>query len=123
MYTSTITNAQPPLPPQRESSIPADLFPEVHREFMDGERRRIARFIERSAGCIDMRNIDSVTLCSQLRGPKGGVADMERWQRSFEVTLPTAKIQFEAHEESVAKEWVERLQSLMEYWKRRHRVE
>ena len=123
IYTSTTAHAQPPLPPQRESSIPSDLFPEVHKEFMNGERRRIARFIERSAGCIDLRSIESVAMCSQLPEPKGGVTDRKKWERSFEVTLSTAKIQFEAYEERVAEEWVERLSALMEYWKRRHRVE
>ena len=123
IYTSTMTYAQPPLPPQRESSIPSDLFPGVHQEFMEGERRRVARFIERSAGCIDLRSIEAVKMCSETPEAKGGVTNPERWKRSFEVTLSTAKICFEAHEESVAKEWVERLGDLMEYWKRRHRVE
>lgn len=114
--------AKPPLPPQKESSTPKDLFPEVYREFTDGEKKRMARFIEKSAGCIDLRSIDGFRLCSDIENDNHIMSDDKR-ARSFEVMIKKGPIRMEAQSSEVAREWVERLTALMDYWKRRHRVE
>jgi len=122
VYTSTLQHAQPPLPPHKEKSVPYDLFPEVHKEFMDGERRRMAKLIQRSMGCVDVRNIEQVRMCEK---PKDGSANaIKNWDRSFEVEMePGVFTRFEAPSHGVAKEWVERLWAIVEFWGQRHRAE
>lgn len=122
MYTSTLKHAKPPLPPHSEKSVPADVFPEVHKEFMDGERRRMAKLIQHSLGGIDVRSIENVRMCEE---PKDGTATAtKKWESSFEVEMPPGVFtRFEASSRDVAKEWVERLQEISEYWGQRHRAE
>jgi hypothetical protein len=112
-------HAQPPLPPRKEGCTPADVFPDMHRIFLDKERRRMSVFIERSAGCMDLRSIISVSLCED-NGDRSGKKD----GRFFEMTVACEDpVRLEAHSTEDAKEWVERLKALVAYWKRRHRVE
>jgi hypothetical protein len=54
--------ATPPLRPRKRGSSPAELFPELHKQFLDGERRRLATFVEKCAGCIDLSRIASAKL-------------------------------------------------------------
>ncbi|OCF45974.1 hypothetical protein I317_00062 [Kwoniella heveanensis CBS 569] len=62
IFVSNMKSARPPLLPQKEASSPASLFPEMYRSFIDAEHRRSARFLERCAGCIDLRDIISVNI-------------------------------------------------------------
>ncbi|WVF68945.1 hypothetical protein IAT40_003719 [Kwoniella sp. CBS 6097] len=62
IFVGNTKSARPPLLPQKEASSPANLFPEMYRSFIDTEHRRSARFLERCAGCIDMRDIVSVKM-------------------------------------------------------------
>ncbi|BEJ14793.1 hypothetical protein CspHIS471_0405600 [Cutaneotrichosporon sp. HIS471] len=54
--------ATPPLTPRRRGSSPAELFPELQKQFLDGERRRLATIVEKSAGCLNLSHIESVKL-------------------------------------------------------------
>lgn len=122
MYTSTLKHAQPPLPPHAEKSVPADLFPEVHKEFMDGERRRMAKLIQHSLGCVDTRSVEQVRMCEKPQDGAGPT--MKKWETSFEVEMPVGVFtRFEAPSRQVAQEWVERLRDIIEYWGQRHRAE
>ena len=128
IFVSNMSNASPPITPQNESSTPADLFPDVHRSFLDGEHRRMAGFIERSAGCIDFRAVQEIRLCSDQHQHKNDVGEGDKKSKqkakSFELELEhEGMTRFEAHSAEIAKEWVDRLNALMAYWKRRHRVE
>jgi hypothetical protein len=89
----------------------------------------MAKSVEYSLGCVDLRDIESVRLLSETDG-----ADVKRFKGKniahwFEVRLaqgqgqPAVSTMFEAHGVDVAEEWVERLRGLTEYWKHRHRVE
>ena len=128
-------DARAPGRPTKEASTPADLFPEIHQVFQEYEHRRMSDFIERSAGCVDLRDVTSIMLVEQT--PRHASIDTpdheddgakqrqgKRSERSFEVALthggPSV---FEAHSPNDAKEWVDKLSSLMLYWTKRHRVE
>lgn len=121
IFASNINNAHPPLSPGKESSTPADLFPEVHKTFLEGEHRRMAAFVSRSAGCIDLRSVRGIRLCEPGSGHDGLKGKEEK---CFEVQIASeANIVLEAHSPEIAKEWVDRLLALQAYWRRRHRVE
>ncbi|WVQ96460.1 hypothetical protein IAU59_003565 [Kwoniella sp. CBS 9459] len=62
IFVGSMKSARPPLLPQKEASSPASLFPEMYRSFIDTEHRRSARFLERCAGCIDLRDVVSVKM-------------------------------------------------------------
>lgn len=123
IYVSSLGKARPPLPPHKEGSYPYDVFPELYEEFAKSEKRRMARFIERSTGCVDIRDFQSVQMCEDSES--GSVVALSKKKQiiSFIVTLPHGETIFEAASPEVAKEWVDRLNSLIEYWKRKHRVE
>ena len=127
--------AYPPTKPAKEASTPADLFPEIHQIFLGNEHHRMARFIEHSAGCVDLRDVTGVKLVVETSNAASmdtrSLADGSDRQRhgkmldrSFEVVLshggPTV---FEAYSPEDAKEWVDKLNDLKAYWNRRHRVE
>lgn len=61
-FLSSASGATPPLLPRRKGSSPAALFPELHKQFLNDERRRIATFVESSAGCVELSGIESVKL-------------------------------------------------------------
>ena len=110
--------AQPPGRPARESSTPPEIFPDVHMAWLRHEHIRSAAFIERCTGCIDLRDVVSVSHAA----PDSGLG--KKTDRSLEIALPTGgTIIFEAHSSDDADEWVDRLENLRSYWKRRHRVE
>lgn len=120
VFTSHTQNAHPPLQPGRQQALPRDLFPELHEAHLDSERQRVSLFLQQSTGCVDLRNLVDIKLVSELDGQSSSVKD----QHTFEIQLQTGeKARFEAHSPEVAKEWVERLGKLSEYWKRRHRIE
>lgn len=62
VFFSAASGATPPLTPRRRGSSPAELFPELHKKFLDSERRRLATFVEHSAGCINFSRIASAKL-------------------------------------------------------------
>lgn len=61
-FISSASGATPPLLPRRKGSSPAELFPQLHERFLDGERRRLASFVEQSAGCIDLSRVATIKL-------------------------------------------------------------
>ena len=89
--------------------------------------------IERSNGCIDLRDVTAIKQCSET--PIQDALDNRRDQdattrigkkseRSFEIALAHCDpARFEAHSPEDAQEWVSRLSELKTYWNRRHRVE
>ncbi|EIW73527.1 hypothetical protein TREMEDRAFT_25253, partial [Tremella mesenterica DSM 1558] len=119
IYTSTMKNAHPPLTPGKESHTPRDLFPEVFDTFQHEESERMSFFLQHSVGSVDLRSIEEVELLPVTwgRGPGG------RSARSFELALSNETVKFEAHTTQSAEEWVQGLKRLVEYWKRRHRVD
>lgn len=142
----------PPLLPKKAGSTPADLFPDVQKEFLANERRRISRFIARCFTVMDLRDVESVNLTKppnnsvspdQASADAGGSDTSSNKdndeegsmshdpvpregaadERQFEVHLRHGEtIKFEAHTPSVAAEWVARLTALVEYWTVRRRV-
>lgn len=131
LFAASPSDAYPPVKPLNEGSTPSDLFPELQQAFVDHEHNRIARFIARSIGCVDLRDVQEIKLCSehqdaaQMDGePQDGKQVGKRSQRTFQATLRSGQsVRFEAHSPEVAKEWVERLSALCAFWKRRHRLE
>jgi len=137
MTIANMREAHPPTKPAKQASTPADLFPDVHKDFLDHEHHRMARFIEHSAGCVDFRNVTGIKLCAERERPSQSDPDSnehedgedrqrhgKKSERSFEVSLTHGgPAQFEAHSPEDAKEWVEKLGDLKAYWDRRHRVE
>ena len=135
IFTSTMNGARPPAAPAKPSSTPADVFPEIHKAFLDSERLRMANVIERCAGCVDLRQVDLIKSCTELdpvqhqahgdtRNTVQNTQRRLRDEKSFQVLLNKGGSDvFEAHSALVAKEWVEQLTALVEYWRRRHRVE
>ena len=127
VFTSHVDQAHPPLQPGREQSMPRDVFPELHRSHLDNERERMRLFLRHATGCVDLRDIEEVVLVSEIkdqRDQNGAVQTSEKDDRRFEVQLTNGDTpRFEAHSPEVAKEWVERLNRLTAYWKRRHRIE
>ncbi|KLT42021.1 hypothetical protein CC85DRAFT_285951 [Cutaneotrichosporon oleaginosum] len=61
-FFSPAQTGTPPLIPQRRGSSPAELFPELHKKFLDSERRRLGTFVEKCTGCIDLSRITSTRL-------------------------------------------------------------
>ncbi|TYJ58455.1 hypothetical protein B9479_000662 [Cryptococcus floricola] len=122
IFMTTMREAKPPLLPQAEGSIPSDIFPDVHRQFLQNEHKRMATTIQRSAGCLDLRDITSVKF---EQGAESNDGQGEGTGTVFNVHLAHGgvMIQLEAHSEQVAKEWVERLNDLRGFWMRKHRVE
>jgi hypothetical protein len=119
IFISTTRNAHPPVTPSKPHSTPADLFPEVHEAFIKHEHRRMAAFMERSDGCIDLRDINQIQL--QVAEEGNVKKDVEK---CFLVTLATGgKVTLEAHSEIDAQDWVKALDDLTAYWRKRHRVE
>lgn len=129
--------ADPPLLPKKAGSTPADLFPDVQKEFLANERRRISRFISRCVAVMDLRDIASVRLTKPQDQPKAdsdeeGEENMshdpvpregESDDREFQVELRNGQtVKFEAHTPAVAAEWVARFRALVEYWTVRRRV-
>lgn len=111
-------DSEPPLLPNQEGSTPSKLFSEVHKEFLENERRRMASVIRRSAGCIDMRDITMI----QYPSPAGKDADGRR--DTFELRFTAGgPMKLEAHTPEIAQEWVECLEALKSYWNHQHRVE
>lgn len=137
VFISSMNHANPPITPKKEASTPAELFPEVHSTFIETEHRRMAQFIEQCSGGIDFRSIVDIKLCEtdvvdDLTPRAAGTVDEDGarkpagspMQRSFEVTLSNGKVdRFETHSPEIAQEWVDRLHSLRQYWKRRQRIE
>lgn len=129
VFTSHVNHAYPPLQPGREGSLPRDVFPEMHEAHLDNERERTRSFLRHAAGCVDLRDIEAVELLTNPQPRDGDQRDAaasakQRDERRFEVRLTdNQSVRFEAHSPQVAKEWVERLTKLAEYWKRRHRIE
>lgn len=100
----------------------------------------MARLIEHCTGCVDLRDIQSVRLLTEVDhaetdSPSGAAKDvrqkfkgknLEQW---FEVRLTHGQdavmrsVVVEARDKEVAREWVESLGKLADYWKHRHRVE
>jgi hypothetical protein len=119
IFISSKGHAQHPLAPHREGSTPTDLFPDLHKTFLDKEHRRVASFIESSVGCIDFRSITSVSLSSDDKE----AAERHRQKkidRCFDVfTAYGESFLLEAHSRDDAKEWVDYLKRLVAYWKRR----
>ncbi|WVR06432.1 hypothetical protein IAU60_003463 [Kwoniella sp. DSM 27419] len=62
IFVGNMKQARPPLLPQSEGSTPANMFDDVYHAFIDNEHRRMARFLERCSGCIDLRDIVSVNM-------------------------------------------------------------
>lgn len=119
VFTSHTQTAHPPLQPGSTQSLPRDVFPELHEAHLDSERFRMAQFIQQSTGCVDLRDLEDIKLVSELEGSTSTID-----QQTFEIHLSTGeRARFEAHSPEIAKEWVERLLKLSEYWKRRHRIE
>jgi hypothetical protein len=124
VFTANTSNAHPPLQPSTAQSSPRDLFPELHEAHLDSERHRMALFIQNSTGCVDLRDLEVISLVSDLKDGEGTAASAGKAGQTFEIQLTTGeKAQFEAQSPEIAKEWVERLKELAAYWKRRHRVE
>ncbi len=139
IFIANMREAHPPVMPSKEASTPAELFPEVNHAFLEQEHHRMARFIEHSAGCVDLRDVTGVKLCEvtsdralrtdheqeqELEDGEGRQRLGKQSERSFEVALTSGSAtRFEAHTPSDASEWVEKLNALQSYWKRRHRVE
>ncbi|WVQ73104.1 hypothetical protein IAR50_002668 [Cryptococcus sp. DSM 104548] len=122
IFMTTMREARPPLLPQPEGSIPSDIFPHVHRKFLQNEHKRMATTIQRSAGCLDLRDITSVGFERNAES-NDGQGEGSGTMFNMSVAHGGVTIQLEAHSDEVAKEWVERLNSLRGYWKRKHRVE
>jgi hypothetical protein len=120
VFTTHIQNAHPPLQPGNRQALPRDVFSELHEAHLDSERQRVSLFLQQSTGCVDLRELVAIKLVSELDGQSTSTKD----QNTFEIQLETGeKARFEAHSPEVAKEWVERLAKLSEYWTRRHRIE
>ncbi|WVQ83201.1 hypothetical protein IAT38_005340 [Cryptococcus sp. DSM 104549] len=121
LFISGLRDAHPPLIPKAEGSIPPDIFPDLHKEFLDSEHERMAKLIDNSAGCVDVRDIEEIQWTPEGEGERD---DGSGKANVFKVKLnPGGSVTFEAHSKEVAQEWVERLQALKAFWKRRHRVE
>ena len=119
VFTSHTQTAHPPLQPGSAQSLRRDVFPDLHEAHLDSERFRMAQFIQHSTGCVDLRDLEDIKLVSDLEESSSA-----KDEHSFEIHLSTGeKARFEAHSPEIAKEWVERLLKLSEYWKRRHRIE
>lgn len=111
-------DSEPPLLPNQEGSTPSKLFSEVHKEFLENERRRMGSVIRRSAGCIDMRDITMI----QYPSPAG--KDTHGRRDAFELGFTAGgSMKLEAHTPEIAQEWVERLEALKSYWSYQHRIE
>lgn len=131
--------ADPPLLPKKAGSTPADLFPDVQKEFLANERRRISRFIRRCVAVMDLRDVASVRLTQPPNSgplpsppvdegaeamshepvPRTGQAA----EREFQVELRNGLVvKFEVHTPAVAAEWVARFRALVAYWTVRRRV-
>lgn len=120
VFTSHVDQAHPPLQPGKEKSMPRDVFPGLHDTHLDNERERMQLFLRQATGCVDFRDIEEVVLVSEIKDRDTS----DKHQQRFEVRLTNGdKPTFEAHSPEVAKEWVERLNCLTAYWKRRHRME
>lgn len=118
LFITNMKDSEPPLLPNQEGSTPSKLFSEVHKEFLENERRRMASVIRRSAGCIDMRDITMI----QYPSPAGKDADGRR--DTFELRFTAGgPMKLEAHTPEIAQEWVECLEALKSYWNHQHRVE
>ncbi|ORY24284.1 Pleckstrin homology domain-domain-containing protein [Naematelia encephala] len=114
MFIAEKQRARPPLKPGKET--PMDIFRDVFKAFQTSEHRRMASFIGRCTGCFDLRSISGIKLDAAV--DQGG-----KRSRCFDVSMPSGDIRLEAHSPEIAKEWVERLEALIAYWKLRHRVD
>ncbi|KAK8858607.1 hypothetical protein IAR55_002836 [Kwoniella newhampshirensis] len=132
IFVAVHGEARPPLIAHEEGSTPADLFPDVHRHFLDAEHRRLAYLIERSAGRVDLRDIVSVKLVkdesstrfTQPDGHEETNGASEGQSDTFDIEYSSGgTVRLQAASPDVAKEWVERLEALGSYWKRRQRVD
>ncbi|WWD18499.1 hypothetical protein CI109_102951 [Kwoniella shandongensis] len=135
IFVAVQKEARPPLVPHKEGSTPTDLFPDLHRQFLDGEHRRMAYLIERSAGRVDLRDIVSVKIVedntnSTFAHHTGASADGASaggdvgQSDTFDIEYTSGgSVRLQAASPEVAKEWVERLEALGSYWKRRQRVD
>lgn len=111
-------DSEPPIMPNQEGSTPSEFFSEIHKEFLENEHRRMGSVIRKSVGCIDMRDIAMI----QYPSPPGKGADGQR--ETFELKFTAGgSMKLEAHTSEIAREWVERLETLKSYWRYRHRVE
>jgi hypothetical protein len=140
IFIASRGHANPPLDPGKEGATPADIFPDVYDVFVDTEHKRMAKLVEHCTGCVDLRDIQSVRLLTEVDhadkdNSSKGASDvrqkykgknLEQW---FEVRLthgPDAvmkSVVVEARDKDVAREWVESLGKLAAYWRHRHRVE
>ncbi|WRT67825.1 uncharacterized protein IL334_004799 [Kwoniella shivajii] len=140
IFVGHMRDAKPPLLPQKESSTPSELFPDLFSTFIDTEHKRIARYLQRCAGCIDLRDIVSIKIISDdspkhTRSTSSTSATREGFDRivtnaedvqgkTFEVEMSAGGIvKLECQTWEIAKEWVESLKALKSYWERRHRVD
>nr|XP_018262424.1 uncharacterized protein I303_05441 [Kwoniella dejecticola CBS 10117]OBR84582.1 hypothetical protein I303_05441 [Kwoniella dejecticola CBS 10117] len=119
IFVGNFKDAKPPLLPSKESSTPSDLFPDLFKNFIEGEHRRLSSFLERCSGCIDLRDI-----VEEGAEAEAGTETETETGTTFEVEVNTGgKVRLEATSAEIAKEWVERLKDLKRYWERRHRVD
>ncbi|WVQ65819.1 uncharacterized protein L199_003997 [Kwoniella botswanensis] len=127
IFVGNMKEARPPLPPSKESSTPSELFPELYKTFIDEEHRRMASFLARCSGCIDLRDIVSIKILpdktKHQHQPRPSMPQ-EPYGRTFEVEVNTGgNVRLEAQSPELAKEWVDNLRGLKKYWERRHRVD
>lgn len=127
---SSMKHANPPLQPTAEGSTPSDLFRDLHKVHMDTEHQRLANLMERSAGYVDLRDITTIELAerdapqSDERQTDSAPATLDMKYRLFTVQVDTGEtFRFEAQSRKDALEWVERLKTLVAYWRRKQRVE
>lgn len=72
---------------------------------------------------VDLREVDQVSIYDPTEEAKT-LLRLKRPEQCFDVKLAKGEIStFEARSASDAMEWVEKLNQLISYWKRRHRIE
>jgi hypothetical protein len=123
VFVAHSTNPYAPLQPGPGQSLRRDIFPELHEAHLDSEKQRMSLFLRNSTGCVDLRDLETISLVCDLKdAERGGKSDKD--DQTFEIRLVTGeKVRLEARSWEIAKEWVERLEELSHYWKRRHRLE
>lgn len=71
VFVSPATAATPPLLPKRAGTTPADLFPELHQDFLNAEQRRMAQFIAKCTGFIDLRDVETIEMVKKTAEAAG----------------------------------------------------
>jgi hypothetical protein len=85
----------------------------------------MATYIEKSDGCLDLRDLTSVRLCVDIgEDDESDGAAARKEALCFEVKLASGGVvKLEAFTRGDAIEWMTGLNNLMAYWRIRHRVE